>query len=236
ANEAERQFLADSGAASQVAKLRAMARSLDGAGRSLIELQAVDAAYPLYGEIALGTAQPLAAALATNGEFFGAATERAVASRLGLSIGERFRIGDGVFELRAIIERMPDAAIGPLAFGPRVVISDAALAATGLIRPGALVAYEYRLRLPAHAAPESWARNARAAFPEAGWQIRTAAEASPSLQRLIERVGLFLHLAGITVLLVGGVGIGNAVAGYIRGKAEAIATLKCLGASTRLVF
>src|SRR5438309_7758414 len=59
AGEAERQFLAASGTLSEVAKLRAMARSLDGARRSLIELQAVDAAYPLYGAISLTPASPL---------------------------------------------------------------------------------------------------------------------------------------------------------------------------------
>ncbi len=236
ANQAERRFLVDSGTLSTVAKLRAMARSVDGDKRSLIELQAVDAAYPLYGAVALAPAQPLTTALGQNSDAFGAAAERAVASRLGLAIGDRFRIGDAVVELRAIIDSEPDAAFAGLAFGPRILISDAALAATGLIRPGALVTYDYRLRLAPGADPESWARKARAAFPEAGWQIRTGAEASPSLQRLIDRVGFFLDLVGITALLVGGVGIGNAVSGYIASKTEAIATLKCLGASTRLVF
>ncbi len=53
---------------------------------------------------------------------------------------------------------------------------------------------------------------------------------------MIDRVALFLSLVGLTALLVGGVGIGNAVGGYIKGKTATIATLKCLGASTRLVF
>src|SRR5207244_10667000 len=73
-------------------------------------------------------------------------------------------------------------------------------------------------------------------FPDGGWQIRSSADASPGLQRFIERVGFFLDLAGITALLVGGIGIGNAVAGYVASKTAAIATLKCLGASTRLIF
>jgi len=47
---------------------------------------------------------------------------------------------------------------------------------------------------------------------------------------------LFLSLVGLTALLVGGVGIGNAVANYIAGKTASIAALKCLGASNRLVF
>jgi putative ABC transport system permease protein len=244
ASEAERQFLAASGTLSETAKLRAMARSLDGARHSLIELQAVDDAYPLYGAVALAPSQKLAAALASDHDLFGAVAEAAVVSRLGLKLGDEFRIGDTVLRLSAIIESEPDRAFGGLAFGPRVTIPSAALAAAGLIRPGALVTYDYRLLL----APKgdaggatwsdaaSWTRAARAAFPEAGWQLRTGADASPALQRFIDRVGLFLNLAGITALLVGGVGIGNAVAGYVASKTAAIATLKCLGASTRLVF
>jgi putative ABC transport system permease protein len=236
ANEAEHRFLAESGTLSTVAKLRSMARALDGSKRTLIELQAVDAAYPLYGAVSLEPAEPLAAALGERDGVFGAAVEPAVAGRLGLAAGDRFRIGDAVVILRAVIDNLPDTAFAGLAFGPRVLLSDAGLAATGLIRPGALVAYEYRLRLPAGTGPEDWASKTRGAFPEAGWQIRTGAEASPSLQRLFERVGFFLNLVGVTALLVGGVGIGNAVAGYVASKTAAIATLKCLGASTRLVF
>ena len=48
--------------------------------------------------------------------------------------------------------------------------------------------------------------------------------------------GCFLSLVGLTALLVGGVGIGNAIGNFIAGKTATIATLKCLGASNRLVF
>jgi putative ABC transport system permease protein len=240
ASEPERQFLAASGTLSETAKLRAMARSLDGTRRSLVELQAVDDSYPLYGKVALAPSQTLAAALAPADGVFGAAAEAAVASRLGLKLGDEFRIGEVVLRLSAIIESEPDRAFAGFTFGPRVTISKAALAAAGLIRPGALVTYDYRLRLAPKgdggSDPAGWARAARAAFPEAGWQLRTGADASPALQRFIDRVGFFLNLAGITALLVGGVGIGNAVAGYVASKTAAIATLKCLGASTRLVF
>ena len=236
ANDAERRFLADSGALSEVAKLRAMARSTDGGKRSLIELQAVDGAYPLYGAVTLMPALPLDAALNGEGNLFGAVAEAQAANRLGLHLGDRFHIGNAELELRAILERQPDAVFGGLAFGPRVIVSQWGLAATGLIRPGALVNYEYRLKLPSGVDPDSWTRGARAAFPDAGWQIRDASDASPGLQRFIERIGFFLDLAGITALLVGGIGIGNAVAGYIASKTLAIATLKCLGAASRLIF
>jgi putative ABC transport system permease protein len=236
ANPAEREFLAGSGTLSETARLRAMARSRDGERRSLIELQAVDAAYPLDGEVPLAPPQPLAAALASQDGAFGAVAESAAANRLGLAVGDEFRIGEAVLRLSAIVEGWPEAGLGGLAFGPRVMIAREALESTGLIRPGALVNYEYRLRLPPGSDPAGWVGKARAAFPEAGWQLRSSAEPPPSLVSLMDRIGFFLSLVGVSALLIGGIGIGNAVAGYIAGKTEAIATLKCLGASTGLVF
>ena len=236
ANPGERQFLANSGSVSEVAMMRAMARTEDGARRSLIELKAVDAAYPLYGAVELSPAQRLDAALGARDGSYGAAVDPAILGRLGLEVGGQIKIGEAMLQIRATIVREPDAATGGLIFGPRVLISAQALAATRLIRPGALVNYHYRLRFSSGVDAAAWATSARAEFPEAGWQIRSFGEASPSLQRLIDRVGLFLSLVGLTALLVGGVGIGNAVGNYITGRTAAIAALKCLGASNRLVF
>src|SRR3954471_426457 len=95
AGAAEREFLASAGTLSETASLRAMARSLDGRRRSLVDLRAVDAAYPLYGTVvlsagvlsagALAPAGPLAAALAQEDDgVFGAVIEAAAATRLGL--------------------------------------------------------------------------------------------------------------------------------------------------------
>jgi putative ABC transport system permease protein len=235
-NAAERAFLVESGQLSEVATMRAMARTQGGDRRSLIEVKAVDSAYPLYGAVALAPPQSLGDALDRRDGNFGAAVDPAILDRLGLSLGDSVKIGDATLKLRATIDHEPDAVSGGLEFGPRVIVSAEALAESGLIRPGALVTYHYRLQLPREVNAAFWAEGARSAFPEAGWQIRTFGEASPALQRLIDRLALFLTLVGLTALLVGGVGIGNAVGGYIAGKTATIATLKCLGASTRLVF
>jgi putative ABC transport system permease protein len=236
ADAAERGYLARNAAISEIASMRAMARTLSGDQRSLIELKAVDPAYPLYGAVVLSPPQSLATALEKRAGVFGAAVDPAILTRLDRKLGDSIRVGGAVLQLRAAIEREPDAAAGGLGLGPRVMISAEALAETGLIQPGSLVTYRYRVRLPTGSDPASWAEAARAAFPEAGWQIRTFREASPTLQRSIERVAVFLGLVGLTALLVGGVGIGNAIRFYIAGKTTTIATLKCLGASPRLVF
>ncbi|HWB48222.1 MAG TPA: FtsX-like permease family protein [Stellaceae bacterium] len=236
ATPAERQFLDAGGAVSRVALLRAMAVSRDGARHTLIELKAVDGAYPLYGAVALSPRQELAVALAARDGVYGAVVDPAVAARLGLNIGDRFKIGAAELALRATIERVPDAALSGLAFGPGVIVAAAALPQTGLLQPGALVTYDYRVRLAPGTDPAAWVRQARERFPEAGWQLRTAGEASPFLQRFIDRIALFLGLVGVTALLVGGIGIASAVGNFVAGKTATIATLKSLGASSRLVF
>ena len=97
----------------------------------------------------------------------------------------------------------------------------------------------YRLRLPAErhrdAAP-AVDRASRAQLPEAGWEIRNRANASPQLERNIERFTQYLTLVGLTALLVGGVGVANAVTSYLDRKRDVIATMKALGATGDRVF
>jgi len=236
ADAAEHAFLARSGSLSEIATLRAMARTQDGSRQSLIELKAVDAAYPLYGRIVLAPPQALATTLGRANGVFGAVVDPAILDRLGLKLGDTIRVGQAALQLRGMVVREPDAIAGGLILGPRVMISAAALAETKLIQPGALVTYDYRLRLPAAADAAAWTEAAQAAFPHAGWQIRSFREAARPLQGLIDRIAQFLSLVGLTALLVGGVGISNSVRGHIAAKTATIATLKCLGASTGLVF
>ncbi len=112
--------------------------------------------------------------------------------------------------------------------------------ATGLIQPGSLVRWHYRLRLPA-ADPDDRAANTVIAasekqLPDAGWEVRTRANASPALGRNIERFTQYLTLVGLTALLVGGVGVANAVKHYLDRRRNTIATLKSLGATGGRIF
>ena len=50
----------------------------------------------------------------------------------------------------------------------------------------------------------------------------------------IERFSQFLTLVGLTALVVGGVGVANAVRAYLDGKRGVIATFKSLGRFGRL--
>ena len=133
---------------------------------------------------------PLSALLARRGDAFGAAADPALLTRLDLKPGDRITIGNAAIELRAALTAEPDKLAGGIGFGPRVLMSDAALRATGLIQPGSLVRWQYRLRLPATASSDaavaSIEKQAQTKFPDAGWDIRTRNKATPQLERNVE--------------------------------------------------
>jgi len=235
----ERAFLEEQGRVSAAATMRAMARIDDGRS-ALVELKSVDAAYPLFGTVALEPPQALPAALARTGGVYGAAADPALLARLDLAPGARVTIGTATVELRAILRSEPDKLAGGIGFGPRLLVSEEALRATGLLQPGSLVRWHYRLQLPDNESGEGAVRRIVAAsearLPEAGWEVRSRSNASPALERNVERFTQYLTLVGLTALLVGGVGVANAIKGHLDRKRDVIATLKSLGATGRGVF
>lgn len=230
----ERAALNARGDVSAVAAMRAMART-DGA-RTLVELKAVDGAYPLVGSVGLSGAPDLAQALAQRSGEWGAVVERSLLVRLGVKLGDRIKIGDATYVLRALETAEPDRTTNIFTLGPRVMVAEASLPATGLVQPGSLIRYQYRVVLKPGLTAAAFMRDIRQLFPDAGWRIRTPADASPGVKRWIDRIAMFLTLVGLTALLVGGVGVANAARSYLAGKTPTIATLKCLGAGGGLVL
>ncbi|MGF1624553.1 MAG: ABC transporter permease [Alphaproteobacteria bacterium] len=218
---------------------RAMARSLASDARSLIELKALDGAYPLFGAVETAPAAPLAELLAADAEGRpGAVVDGVALRRLDLSIGDPIRLGDGDFHVAAELLSEPDrlSGTGFLTLGPKVLIADSAMEATGLVQEGSLIYHFYRVAMPAGSDATAFKDSVTAAFPDAPIRVQDFSDGAEGLREFIDRLAAFLTLVGLTALLVGGVGIANAVRAYLDSKVTTIATLKCLGASNRLVF
>ena len=115
-----------------------------------------------------------------------------------------------------------------MTLGPRLMVRTASLAATKLIQPGSQIRYRYRVLLRKGLAADAWSKTLLEKFPKAGWRIRYVNNAAPSLQRFIERLALFLSFVGLTTLLIGGIGVSNAVSSYLDKKKKIIATFKSL--------
>ena len=223
---------------SSIVTMRSMAHRPDNQARTLIYLKAIDDLYPLYGQLILDTGPAPKDLFSLRNGSWGAAVAPRILDRLGLSIGDTIRVGDAIFQVRGRVKSEPDRVGGARAitFGPRFIVAKRSIAATGLVRPGAQISYRYRLRLPVETGLDSFRNDLDEAFPDAGWRIRDHKNASPGVQRIISRTTQFITLVGLTALLIGGVGAGNAVRSFLAGKTAVIATLKCIGASRSLVF
>ncbi len=232
-------FLRERGKVSSIASLRGMARTGDGR-LALVEIKAVDGGYPMLGRLSLEPDIPLADLLAEGDGVFGAAADQTLLARLDLKLGDRITVGHATFQIRSVVNSEPDKLAGGLGFAPRFLVSEAGLRATQLLQPGSLVRWTYRVKLPDEASDgRSTTRlvdAAREALPHAGWEVRSRDNASPQLERTINRFTQFLTLVGLAALLVGGVGVANAVKSHIDRRRDVIATFKAVGATGRDVF
>ncbi len=239
ASAEERAFMAARAAeVSEIVDFRSMA--VAGAGedavRALTQVKAVDGAYPLMGTVLLEPQMDFRVALAPQDGVPGGVMEGVLADRLGLEVGDRFRLGLAEFRLAARIVRAPDGAMGGFLLGPRTIVSGAALEGSGLLEPGSLYDSRYRLRLAPGADLDALEREAEAAFRDTGMRWQDARRGAPGAERFVDRMGSFLVLVGLAGLAVGGVGIASAVRSYLEGKTRTIAALKAVGAEGRTIL
>ena len=235
ASDAERAWMENIATrVSEIVDFRSMAVVDRGgeAERGLAQVKGVDAAYPLVGEVGLEPPISLEAALAD----FGAVMERVLADRLGLKLGDTFRLGTQDFTLRAILDREPDSAAGGFGLGPRIIVRTDDLANASLLAPGTLFNSQYRLLLPDDANLAALKTDAEDQFRDTGMRWRDSRNGAPGVARFVDRLGAFLVLVGLSGLAVGGVGVSAAVRAYLASKTSVIATLRTLGAERATIF
>ncbi len=227
-------FVKSLGAVSTVETLRSMAHAPQGASQALIEIKAVDGAYPLTGQVVLESGQSLAKALQPDKDPLPIVVDRVLLAKLSLSIGDQLVIGRATFRIMDVITAEPDQVGGGVDFGPRVMMTPNALAETDLLQPGSLVRYSTRVNVQSgadEARLTALKAEATHRFPDAGWKIDTRIDARPGLGEALGRFKMFLSLVGLTSLVVGGVGVTNAVKSALDARMDSVATLKALGAS-----
>ena len=207
-----------------------------GTERGLTQVKGVDTAYPLYGAVGLAPQIDFTAAFAPTNGIPGAVMHGLLVDRLGLVVGDQFRLGTQVFRLSAVLEKEPDSAAGGFGLGPRTIVRTADLAQSGLIGPGALYDTHYRMIQPETVDLETLKLTANGLFRDSGMRWRDRRSGAPGIERFVERIASFLVLVGLAGLAVGGIGVSSAVRTYLETKTEVIATLKTLGAGSGVIF
>lgn len=225
-------------AISEVTDLRSMAmvQGPDGPEHALTQVKSVDDAYPLTGAVALSGGLALDLALGDQGGTPGAVMQQVLADRLGLQIGNHFRLGPQDFVLTALLQNEPDRASDGYGMGPRTLVHTDALKAAGMLSAGTIFSTKYRLMLPAGDDLEILKKAVTTRFSDSGMRWRDARNGAPGIARFIDRLGVFLVLVGLAGLAVGGVGVSAAVSTYLDSKISVIATLRTLGATRATIF
>ena len=196
-----------------------------------VELQNVDARYPLYGSLRLEPELDLDAVTAFADGRWGIAVDQSLAVRAGISVGDRVGIGGLEMDVRALVLEQPDRNLTADWRGPPVFISGEAMREAGLIQAGSRVDYDYHVatELPV----ERWRNLFYQRFPDRTWEVRTFEDRS---QRIAERLGQIasgLLIIGFSTLVIGGLGVYGSIQSYLQGKLGTIATLRSLGLRNR---
>jgi putative ABC transport system permease protein len=224
-------------------------RAITGDNTAFLDLIAVDNDYPLVGAVSspeLKDGEKPSKLLDKRDGVFGAIVNPVILDRLGIKLGGHFNIGSTEYEARGTLGSLPDGAARGFHLGLTTMISVDALAATPDARPplpGMLTQYRYKIVL----------NNQRTDDPEASyaagtktinekfnndpaWKVRSPRDAAGNLARYYDLFTQFLLIVGLSALLVGGVGVSNAVSAYINERQRSIATMRSLGAtSTRIL-
>ena len=219
---------------SEFVELRAMIGV--GEERALALVKGVDEAYPLVGSFMADPPRPLTQSLGAEADGRpGLLLDAALAERLGLKLGETARLGTVDFRFAGFVVKEPDQDLGAFDIAPRALTSLAALRESGLIQPGGLYTTTLNLTLPEGANSRARRVALEKNLAESGLRLRDPSQAASSVRRFVDNLGAFLALAGLAALGVGGVGVAAATRAHLERKTASIATLKTLGAPSRLI-
>jgi putative ABC transport system permease protein len=229
AAEAERRGL-------KVAQMLRFPSMTTGNGQSVLaEVKVVTDGYPLRGELRITDVQNTADRRVTEIPAPGTVwVDERLLARLQLQAGDTLEIGNSRLPIGKIITQEPDSAIGFINAGPRVMLNNADIAATGLIQVGSRVRY----RVLVAGAPAAIADYRGWVTPKLapGQRVESIEDARPEIRSALERSEKFLSLAALLSVVLAAVAIALAARRFLQRHLDACAIMRCHGASqSRLV-
>ena len=220
------------GKISSTIEMRAMLRNPRNQERKLVELKAVDENWPLIGAPKITGATSLQEGLATGSVLLQPSLMRA----LSLEIGDKVTLGEAELLVAGTLISEPDRTVNFGGFGPRVLASQETIAMTALVKPGSFISFRSKILLDKPEQAQAAIAQLSPLLKDSHGRIRDVSSAAPGFDAFIARAEAFLILVGLTALLIGGLGVASAVRAWLNSRMGVIATLKCLGAPSILIY
>ena len=225
------------GAPAERIEVRELVTLAAAAGRTqLVELKAVDAAFPFYGEIRLEPPGKLGDLLTEQS----CAVAAEMLAECGLKPGDVLKLGGQDFVIAAAVLDEPGRLDMGFTLGARVFLNNEGLARTKLEGFGSRTRYKALYRLASDPG-ERELRRAReridAEVEDAPYfRIESHRDAQPALRRSLERFESFLGLVALLSLVLGGTGVAQIVRAWIAARTQGVAVLRAIGFRPREVL
>lgn len=208
---------------------------------AFVDLSVVGEGYPLLGAIRspqLPADASLTAFLAERDDAYGALVAPLMLDQLGIGVGELFDLGGSSFEVRGVLDGLPDAQVRGFRLGlPTLITTDGFTTVSDRTSPlpGLGAWFRYKILLNGQA-PDDAKAALEQQFAGSGWTVRTSREGLGEMVRYYDLFMRFLLIVGLGSLLIGGVSVWSGMNAYIGERSAVIAVLRSLGATTGRVF
>lgn len=191
-----------------------------------VELKAVQAEFPFYGEVILTGGQRYSHELLKER---GVLVKQGLLASLNLKVGDQVRLGETDFTIRGEIEREPGSSMSAFSFGPRVLINYDDAVAAGLNRQGSLARHRVLFKTGENDM-DALVRTLRSELrAQPNLLVRSFRYSQDRMSESLTQVEDYLSLIGLVILVLGGIGISSVTRVFVQQKMRTIAILKCLG-------
>jgi putative ABC transport system permease protein len=219
-------------ARNEIVTTSAMAKPIDAANQnfSFVELKGIEPPFPLVGNFTLSDGNPFDFKLLENR---GAVVAPIILDDLQIKVGDRIRIGEEEFQIRATFDEEPGGT-GGFRLGARVFVEKKAFEEAGIAQNRSRVRRRILYRTSDN--PTDLVKQLRETLKGTTINAQSYRETQENLSEQFERTENYLSLTGLLILVLGGVGVWNVARVFVEQKRKSVAVLKCLGASgTRII-
>ncbi|MBD8695636.1 FtsX-like permease family protein [Stenotrophomonas sp. CFBP 13718] len=202
-----------------------------GEASQMATIKAVEAGYPLRGQLRIRTGSDArlddAAAAPAPGQAW---ADPRLLQALDLRIGDDLEFGAGTLRIAGSIEAEPDTSSELLTLSPTLLVNRADVEGTGLLDPGSRISY----RTMFAGEPEAIASFRAWLQPRVqGLRLVGLGDTQRGVRESFQLAGRFLGLSALLAVLLSGVATALAANRFALQRIDQVAVLRCLGARQR---